>query len=234
MTNLATDPLAVAHARSGDEVARALGVERVVGLDPDEVRRRAASSGPNALEPARRSSIGKMVWDAATEPFVLLLLGAGLLAVALGEVRDGLLILAGLCPIVGADVVTEYRGDRALEALRDASAPRARVRRGGEAEDVDAAGLVPGDIVLLRAGDVVPADLRILRADRLLLDRSALTWLTGTRWLSPPRAWSGGVARGSWWPSGRHPRSGGSPVGCATVGGAVPRCSSSSTGSSGS
>ena len=116
-----------------------------------------------------------MVRDAATEPFVVLLLVAGVLAVALGEVRDGLLILAGLIPIVGADVATEYRGDRALEALRDASAPRARVRRAGEAIDVDAAGLVPGDIVLLRAGDVVPADLRILRADRLLLDRSALT-----------------------------------------------------------
>ncbi|MDO8483756.1 MAG: HAD-IC family P-type ATPase, partial [Candidatus Limnocylindrales bacterium] len=175
MTSLVTDPLGAAHARSGEEVARALGVDRAVGLNPDEVLRRAAASGPNALEPARRSSIASMVWDAATEPFVLLLLAAGLLAVALGEVRDGLLILAGLIPIVGADVVTEYRGDRALEALRDASAPRARVRRGGEVEDVDAAGLVPGDIVLLRAGDVVPADLRVLRADRLLLDRSALT-----------------------------------------------------------
>jgi magnesium-transporting ATPase (P-type) len=90
-------------------------------------------------------------------------------------VRDGLLILAGLGPIVVADVVTEYRGERALEALREASAPRARVRRDGMVGDLDAASLVPGDIVLLRAGDVVPADLRLLRAERLLLDRSALT-----------------------------------------------------------
>ncbi len=175
MTSLLTDPPGPAHARSGDEVVRALGVDRMVGLDPAEIARRAASSGPNALEPARRTSIVSMVREAATEPFVLLLMAAGLLAVALGEVRDGLLILAALLPIVGADVVTEYRGDRALEALRDASAPRARVRRGGEVEDVNAADLVPGDIVLLRAGDVVPADLRVLRADRLLLDRSALT-----------------------------------------------------------
>ena len=160
---------------------------------PMRSRGRWASIGPWASPPTRspgepppaarmrwrRRSAGpssRMVWGAATEPFVLLLLGAGLLAVALGEVRDGLLILAGLGPIVGADVVTEYRGERALEALRDASAPRARVRRDGAVGDVDAAGLVPGDIVLLRAGDVVPADLRlILRADRLLLDRSALT-----------------------------------------------------------
>jgi Ca2+-transporting ATPase len=175
MTTLVTDPLGAAHARSGDEVALALGVDRTEGLASDEVARRAATSGPNALAPAARGSVLGMIRDAATEPFVLLLLGAGLLAVALGEVRDGFLILAGLIPIVGADVVTEYRGDRALEALRDASAPRARVRRDGEVADVEAAGLVPGDIVLLRAGDVVPADLRVLRADRLLLDRSALT-----------------------------------------------------------
>jgi calcium-translocating P-type ATPase len=85
------------------------------------------------------------------------------------------LVIAALIPIVGADVVTEYRGDRALEALRDASAPRARVRRDGEVDDINAADLVPGDIVLMRAGDVVPADLRVLRAERLLVDRSALT-----------------------------------------------------------
>jgi Ca2+-transporting ATPase len=177
MTSLVSDPLAQAHAhaRTGEEVARALGVDRALGLPRDEVDRRAAASGPNTLEPARRASIPSMIWDAATEPFVLLLLAAGVLAIALGEVRDGLLILAGLIPIVGADVVTEYRGDRALEALRDASAPRARVRRAGDVEDINAAELVAGDIVLLRAGDVVPADLRVLRADRLLLDRSALT-----------------------------------------------------------
>ncbi|MEX1170186.1 MAG: HAD-IC family P-type ATPase, partial [Chloroflexota bacterium] len=175
MTGPATEMPGSAHARPGEEVARALGVDRARGLDIDEVRRRAEASGPNELEPARRASIASMVWDAATEPFVLLLLAAGALAVVLGEVRDGLLILAALIPIVGADVVTEYRGERALEALRDASAPRARVRRDGEVDDVNAAELVPGDIVLVRAGDVVPADLRVLRAERLLVDRSALT-----------------------------------------------------------
>ena len=171
------DPLAHAnaHARSAEEVARTLGVDRAVGLERLEIERRAAASGPNALEPARRNSILGMIREAATEPFVLLLFVAGVLAVALGEVRDGLLVLAGLIPIVGADVVTEYRGDRAMEALRDASAPRARVRRAGSVEDIDATELVPGDIIQLRAGDIVPADLRVLRADRLLLDRSALT-----------------------------------------------------------
>jgi cation transport ATPase len=116
-----------------------------------------------------------MVVEAATEPFVLLLLAAGVGAVLLGEVRDGLLILAGLIPIVGADVVTEYRGERALEALRDATAPRATVRRDGGIADVPANELVVGDLVLIRIGDVVPADLRLVRADGLVVDRSVLT-----------------------------------------------------------
>src|SRR6185437_12868280 len=133
------------HARSAEAVAESLGVDPARGLAVPEVARRAADSGPNALDRAERPSVLGMVVDAATEPFVLLLLAAGIGAVLLGEVRDGLLILAGLVPIVGADVITEYRGERALEALRDATAPRAVVRRSGELLDVPAAELVPGD-----------------------------------------------------------------------------------------
>jgi Ca2+-transporting ATPase len=150
-------------------------VDPAIGLDSDEVARRAALAGPNELEPRKRESVLRMVLGAATEPFVLLLAAAAIAAVILGEVRDGLLIFLGLLPIVGADVVTEYRGERALDALRDASAPVARVRRAGEALDVNAATLVPGDVVLLRGGDIVPADLRLSRTDRLLVDRSVLT-----------------------------------------------------------
>lgn len=157
------------------DLAAALGTDPAVGLADDEVLRRAAASGPNELEERHRTSLARLVLDAATEPFVLLLMVAAAGAILLGEVRDGVLILIALLPIVGADVATEYRGEHALEALRDASAPVARVRRGGRVVDVPAATLVPGDVVLVRAGDVVPADLRVSRADRLLVDRSILT-----------------------------------------------------------
>ncbi len=132
-------------------------------------------SGPNELEPSPRTALPKLIFEAATEPFVILLIVAGVLAIALGDVRDGLLVLLALLPIIGADVITEYRGERALEALREASAPTTRLRRAGVVADVPASGLVPGDIVLLRAGDIVPADLRLTRADRLMVDRSILT-----------------------------------------------------------
>jgi len=163
------------HALPALEVARALEVDPTAGLSAAESARRRALTGPNELEPAKHESIVRMVVDAATEPFVILLAVAGILAVWLNEVRDGLLVLVGLVPIVGADVVTEYRGQRALEALREASAPVARVRRDGLVDDIPAADLVPGDVVLLRSGDVVPADLRLIRAEGLQLDRSLLT-----------------------------------------------------------
>ncbi len=163
------------HAATAAAVAERLGVAPAVGLSDEEATRRAGTAGPNALDEAKREPAWRMAWDAFTEPFVLMLAAAGALAIAVGEVRDGLLVLIGLLPIVGADVVTEYRGERALEALRDATAPVARVRRSGVMSVVAAATLVPGDLVLLQGGDVVPADLRVTRAERLLLDRSVLT-----------------------------------------------------------
>ncbi|HJW22344.1 MAG TPA: HAD-IC family P-type ATPase [Candidatus Limnocylindrales bacterium] len=157
------------------DVAASLGVDPERGLTTEEAWRRSLQAGPNEIAPAVREPLWRIVLDAATEPFVLMLAAAGGLAVLLGETRDGLLVLAGLLPIVGADIVTEYRGERAVEALRAASAPTARVRRDGQVLTVPAATLVPGDVVLVQAGDVVPADARIARAERLLLDRSVLT-----------------------------------------------------------
>jgi Ca2+-transporting ATPase len=153
----------------------ALGVDPAVGLSSGETAARLERFGRNELEVGRRTSILRLLWDGAREPFVLLLFVAGCLAVALGEVRDGLLVLVILAPIVGAGVVTEYRGEKALEALREAAAPSARVRRDGEVADLPADRLVPGDVVLLRTGDVVPADLRLIRSEALAFDRSTLT-----------------------------------------------------------
>jgi Ca2+-transporting ATPase len=164
-----------AHARAVEDVAADLAVDPARGLSPDAVIERRERHGINELEEVERPSVWAMVWEAVTEPFVVLLFVAGVLAVLLGEMRDGALVLIGLLPIVGADVATTYRSEKAMESLRAAAAPGARVRRDGTTDDVIAADLVPGDVVLLRGGEIVPADLRLTLADRLLLDRSALT-----------------------------------------------------------
>jgi magnesium-transporting ATPase (P-type) len=123
--SLARPDSSPAHALAIDAVLARAGVDPATGLASEEAARRLAAGGPNELEGARPPSLLASLVDAATEPFVILLAVAGLLAVAFGEVRDGLLVLLGLIPIVGADVATAYRGERALEALRNAAAPRA-------------------------------------------------------------------------------------------------------------
>ena len=163
------------HALDVSAVAGEMHVDPRRGLELEEIASRRARSGPNELEAGPRPTVLGAVRHAVMEPFVLLLLAAGVLAIALGEVRDGILVLAGLVPIVGADVLISYRSERALASLRDATAPRALVRRAGNAVDILAADIVPGDVVLLRTGDIVPADLRASRADALLVDRSVLT-----------------------------------------------------------
>jgi Ca2+-transporting ATPase len=168
------DLAAVAHRLPAEAVMAQLATD-TSGLTSEETTARLAEFGPNDLEPARKTSLWRLVWDGAREPFVVLLFVAGCLAIALNEVRDGLLVLVILAPIVGAGVITEYRGERALEALREAAAPSARVRRDGVVADIPTSILVPGDVVLLKTGDVVPADLRILRSEGLLFDRSVLT-----------------------------------------------------------
>ena len=164
-----------AYRLPADAVLEQLRANASLGLTLDEAAARRAQFGPNELEVDRKTSIWRLLWNGAREPFVILLFIAGCLAIALNEVRDGLLVLVILAPIVGAGVVTEYRGEKALEALRQAAAPTARVRRGGKIEDVPTRELVPGDVVLLRTGDVVPADLRLFRAEAMSFDRSALT-----------------------------------------------------------
>jgi Ca2+-transporting ATPase len=171
-----SDPvLAEAHASEPGDVAAALRVDPLVGLSQVEAARRLATAGRNELEEPRHPSVWSSLLETVTEPFMLLLVAAGIGAVLLGEVRDGLLILAALIPITAADVATEYRSERALEALKAAGAPHAHVLRNGEPLEVMAAEVVPGDVLLLSAGDVVAADARVSESAALSIDRSVLT-----------------------------------------------------------
>ena len=120
------------HARDAALVGVQLGVDPARGLTQHDASVRLAREGLNELEAPEPPSVWTAIVGAATEPFVLLLAAAGIAAVALGEVRDGLLVLGGLLPIVGADVATTYRSERALAELRDAVAPHAHVLRDGQ------------------------------------------------------------------------------------------------------
>ena len=150
-------------------------MDPATGLDPLEAARRLARDGPNTLPEPRHRSVARMLLAQLTEFMVLLLLASAVVAGLLGELQDIAAIVAIVVLNAALGVVQEYRAERALAALRALAAPQAWVRRGGAVGPVPAADLVRGDVVVLEAGNVVPADLRLLETAGLRLDEATLT-----------------------------------------------------------
>jgi Ca2+-transporting ATPase len=163
------------HTRSAAEAVTRLGTDLQAGLTAGEARRRLAQAGANILAVRVRPPAWRLFLAQFGDFMVLILLGATLVSAALGELLDAatILLIVLLNGVLG--FLQEHRAERCLEALRELSAPTARVVRGGVPETVRAADLVPGDLVLLDTGDRVPADLRLCDAVALEVDEAALT-----------------------------------------------------------
>ena len=163
-----------AHTVSADEVLSHLG-STPNGLTATEVTRRQEAVGPNELPEGEKRTIPAMVLDQFKDFLILLLLGAAVISGMLGEAADtiAILVIVILNAVIG--VVQEFRAERAMEALREMAAETATVRRDGVAAEVPAADLTVGDIVLLDAGRVVPADIRLIESAGLRVAEAALT-----------------------------------------------------------
>jgi Ca2+-transporting ATPase len=145
------------------------------GLDRIEAAARLAQYGPNRIERGHRRSLAGIFIGQLTDFMILVLLGAALISGIIGEPQDtiAILVIVLLNALIGT--VQEYRAERAVAALRRMAAPAARVLRSGTVSSLNSAGLVPGDLVLLEAGEVVPADLRLVETTDLQCDESVLT-----------------------------------------------------------
>ncbi|UQS29631.1 cation-translocating P-type ATPase [Streptomyces fradiae] len=169
------EPVAHAYRRGAAEVADLLGVDPAAGLSAAEARRRAADWGANELaEPARRPQWLRLL-DQFRSWLIGILLGAAVLAGIIGDLRDAVVITVVLLVNALIGFLQERRAERSLEALRRMLVPTARVRRDGEVRTVPARELVPGDVVLLEAGDRVPADGRLVVAESVEVAEAALT-----------------------------------------------------------
>lgn len=179
------------HLASDLVVLRQLGVNLVTGLSADQAKQRLARFGPNILTPPTTASRWLRLLRPFSDPMVLLLLGAGAVYFLLGEAFNAVVMLVAIVPIAAVDLVLEMRAESALEHLRKLSAPRADVKREGKWVTLPADQLVPGDLVRIEEGDVVPADGIIVTASDLQVDESSITGESqpvakqGTEW--PPR-----------------------------------------------
>ena len=145
------------------------------GLTRAEAERRLAAEGPNSLPSAERHGLLALTGHVLREPMFMLLIAASTVYLVLGDLHEALVLAASMVVVVAITVVQERRTERAIEALRDLSSPRALVIRDGREERIPGAHVVRGDILLLREGDRVPADARLLEADGLRVDESLLS-----------------------------------------------------------
>ncbi len=147
----------------------------IPGLTPQEAATRLAADGYNELPSARPRTVAAIAWGVAREPMFLLLLACGTIYLVLGNVREAIMLLCFVGVVMGITLYQERKTERALEALRNLSSPRAQVIRGGQTQRIPGREVVRGDILILAEGDRVPADARVLASSNLEADESLLT-----------------------------------------------------------
>jgi Ca2+-transporting ATPase len=162
------------HTLAVDDAMARLGAERR-GLSREEAARRFAQHGPNELQSLGRESAWHIFVAQFKNVLILILLAGTVVSGFLGHALEAVVITVIVLLAVLLGFIQEYRAGRALEALRRMAAPVAHVIRDGQEESLPARELVPGDVVILRAGDRVPADARLTDAVNLTIDEGALT-----------------------------------------------------------
>jgi len=146
-----------------------------VGLSDDEAASRLARDGHNELPSSKPRSLFAIALEVVREPMFLLLVASGSLYLVLGDLTEGLLLLAFVVVVMGITLYQQRKTERALEALRDLSSPRALVIRNGGRRRIPGREVVRGDLVMLAEGDRVPADAVLLDSTGLTVDESLLT-----------------------------------------------------------
>lgn len=163
------------HHPPADEVLDLLGVDPRRGLAPPDVAARREQFGPNRMPAPRGPSTFALILRQFNQSLIIILIVAAVIAAALGEFIDAAVILGVVIVNATAGFLHESRATRALEALQQTVVSEATVIRSGRRGRISSEDLVPGDIVLVEAGQKVPADLRLIDGKDLAVDESALT-----------------------------------------------------------
>lgn len=157
------------------EAAAELETDLTTGLTHSTAAGRLEKYGPNELQAQQGPTVWQKILSQLKDFLILLLLGAAVISLFLGETSDAIVIFLVVVLNTVLGVVQELKAEKALSALEELTAPLAKVHREGQTREVAAKELVPGDLILLEAGDFVPADARLVTADSLQVNESALT-----------------------------------------------------------
>ncbi len=163
------------HNLNPSKVLSKLDTNQKDGLSKLEAQNRLKIFGPNELEEKSSKSPLSILWEQFTSTMVLILMAAAAISAVLGKTTETAAISAIVVLFGLLGFVQEYRAEQAIAALKKLSVPNIRVRRDGKLHEISANWLVPGDIVLLEAGNLVPADLRLIESVNLRIQEFALT-----------------------------------------------------------
>jgi len=161
--------------KTSQEILEKLAVDPSKGLSSEEVGKRKEKYGLNKLNSKKQKSLLKMFFEQLNDILIYILLAAAIISGVLGEISDALII--GIVVIINTviGVVQESKAEKALEALKQLSTPKALVKRNGENVEIPSEDVVPGDVIVLDAGRYVPCDLRLIETANLKIEESALT-----------------------------------------------------------
>lgn len=163
------------HAVSAKDALKMLGTEPLAGLRDEEASARSIRYGPNELKKEGKVSPFSIFFHQFANILILILIVATVLSVVVGEYVDALIIALIIVFVALLGFIQEYKAERALDALKKMLSPSITVRRNGKESEIETNGLVPGDIVVLEAGDKIPADARLVESHSLKCDEASLT-----------------------------------------------------------
>lgn len=163
------------HSLSSDDVLSQLNTNQEKGLSDKEAESRLKSHGPNQLEEQEQKSLFQILIDQINNPIVYLLTAAAVLAFVFGDIPEGIAIIVVLVLNTIIGFWMEYQARQSMNALQEMDKVMAKVIRDGEEKEINAEHLVPGDIIKLEAGSLVPADSRLFDVAELSIDESPLT-----------------------------------------------------------
>ena len=169
------------HSSSVEEIAKNLKTNINIGLTDDEAQKRFERYGPNNLKEKKKESIFIKFIKQFNDFMIITLIIAAIISAVVSKLNgeadyiDSIIIVAIVIFNAIMGLVQEQKAEKSLEALKKMSAPNAKVRRNGRVQEIDATMVVPGDIVILEAGNYVPADCRLINSYNLKIEESALT-----------------------------------------------------------
>ena len=169
------------HSSSVEEIAKNLKTNINIGLSDDEAQKRFERYGPNNLKEKKKESIFVKFIKQFNDFMIITLIIAAIISAVVSKLNgeadyiDSIIIVAIVIFNAIMGLVQEQKAEKSLEALKKMTAPNAKVRRNGRVQEIDATMVVPGDIVILEAGNYVPADCRLINSYNLKIEESALT-----------------------------------------------------------